>query len=548
MDVSAQDVRLVRRLLLDDLRKGSGDGPPVLPPVLAAVVEGLTPAEIRTGLVLVVTRCRASGALSATDVRLWIDSSGLRGVRTGVRAVAARLRLSARHAHRRIRHCDEVVAQALSGTTNLGELVHAGVVRDRSEPELRETARAECLFLPAPERMLDALTAYHRNRRPGSTAASSYLAGNKDARYRDAGRVRPWLDSIATDPPLPSTTAADERVLLVCHGVELARDPHQALAQIDQAIWTRQRAVLPLLLAHAGRLITDVGAAGVDAWLHYLQVRYHAAMESENITALRYARAWQVDAARYSPLGLADLRVGRGMSGRGHVLQMFGHFDAAIRCFAAAARHASHFRARAGDSADEQELYRDCLQGAHAQLAYTEALRGGDRSRALTAMRAVHAVADDDDRVDVQFTRQRRALELALGFAVRRHDLVLAPAGRRDAGLVEDQFQRFVTTANDHPSPNRLLAAQDITLLYAVLTRDAALGRQAREAFQEINDGQGGYANLTHRFNSRLRAARALCGGFRDIVDVSGPPDPLRQPTAVPARATGFLVSAWGGS
>jgi hypothetical protein len=97
---------------------------------------------------------------------------------------------------------------------------------DRSERELIETARAECHLLPEPERVLDALRMYLRNRQPSPRAyvRSTYLAGNKDVRYRDANRVAPWMKTIATDPPLPSTTAEDERLLLVCHGVELADD------------------------------------------------------------------------------------------------------------------------------------------------------------------------------------------------------------------------------------------------------------------------------------------------------------------------------------
>ncbi|MFI5593362.1 hypothetical protein ACIA5G_50515 [Amycolatopsis sp. NPDC051758] len=545
--ITADDVRLIRRLLVDDLRRNSPVyGWRCLPASIALVVGDLTCAEVRTALVLLAIRCRATGALSVADTRLWIDSAGLRGVRVSVRALAGQLRLSPRHAHRRIRHCDQVVARALSDIPAAGLCEVAQPMRpeDRSERELIETARAECHLLPEPERVLDALRMYLRNRQPspGAYVRSTYLAGNKDVRYRDANRVAPWIKTIATDPPLPSTTAEDERLLLVCHGVELADDPHEALMQVNRAIWSQQRELLPLLLAHAGRLIPDVGAAGVDTWLSYLHVRYHAAMESEHIIGLRYARALQVDAARHSRLGIGDPRVRRGMSGRGHILQMFGHYDAAFQCYTQVLRHAAHFGAIDSDNADAQLVYRENLHDAHAQLVYTEVLQHGDRARALTAMRSVHAFADDDDRVEIQFTRERRALELALGFTVRRQNLVVAPSSRRQANLIEDQFRRFTSMAGNHPSPNRLLSAHDVTLLYAVLTRDPGLAGNARDAFQRVNDSLGGYANLTDRFNSRLRAAKTLSNKFRDLAEIRGPVDPLRDPHATPTRATGLLV------
>lgn len=296
------------------------------------------------------------------------------------------------------------------------------------------------------------------------------------------------------------------------------------------------------MLAHAGRLIPDVGAAGADAWLSYLQVRFHAAMESENILALRYARALQADAARYSPLGIADARVRRGMSGRGHILQMFGHYDAAIQCYTQAIRHAAHFWTADDDSQQAKSVYRENMHDAHAQLVYTEALRRGDLSRATAALRRVHTIADQDERIEIQFTRERRALELALAFAVHRQSLVIDPANRREAARIENQFCRFITLANNHPSPNRQLAAQDIVLLYAVLTRDVALAEQARHEFQRINDSMRGFANLTDRFNNRLDASKTSHPKFNHIAEVVGPTDPLRNRLAAPVRSTGLLI------
>lgn len=539
---------MLRRELFRDLQLGRSTWSWVdTPSQIAQMVDNLSCAEVRTGLVLVATRCQANGALPVQDTRLWIESAGLRGIRISVRELAEQLRLSARQAHRRIRHGDDVVAHALNDIPRGGfrSLVRSVSSGDRSDQELIETARAECYLLPEPDRALDALRMYRRNRQsaPHERVGSTYLAGKKDVRYRDAKRVATWMNVIATDPPIPSTTAAENLALTVCHGVELAADPHEALTQVYRAIWTQQRKLLPLLLAHAGRLIPDVGAAGVDAWLNYLLVRFQAAMESEHIVALRYARALQVDAARYSPRGIADPRVRRGITGRGHILQMFGHYDAALQCYAQAIQHATHFQFADDELADAQLVYGQAAHDAHAQLVYTEALRQGSHVRAVAALRRVHVIADSDERIELQFTRERRALEFALAFAVRRQDLVIAPPSRREAANIEDQFRRFTELAMRHPSPNRQLSAHDITLLYAVLTRDAGLAAAARNAFQRVNDTIGGYSNLSDRFNTRLRTAKELSNKFDDIAEVRGPIDPLRNPLATPIHPTGLLVN-----
>lgn len=542
--ITGDNVRLLRGQLLAELRREETGQPAPgrvdVPRRIAELVGDLTSAEIRTGLAWMASLCRARAELSSADTRLWIETAGLRGTRVSVREMAGYLGLSARQAHRRIRRVDDVVAAALDGLPpgEFPRLARPADPGSRTDTELLETARAESYLAPEPKRALDAVRMYRRNRgtAPREQGRPAYLDSNKDVRYRDAKRVARWIKAIATDPPLMSTSTTEDRTLTICHGVELATDPHEALAQINRAIWTRQRDLLPLLLAHAGRLIPDTGAAGVDAWLSYLQVRYHAAMESEHIVALRYARALQADAARHSPRGIADPRVRRGISGRGHILQMFGHYDAALHCFAQAVRHAAHFPPDGGEQSQD-------AHDAHAQLVYTEALRHGDRSRAGTALRRMHVLADQHgDRIKIQFIRERRALELLISFAARRQDLVLAPPSGRHVTVIENQFRRFTELARDHPAPNRLLAAQDITLLYAVLTRDAGVAAEARDAFQRINDETGGYSNLTDRFNSRLRAAKSLSRIFRSVPEVTGPADPLRDPLATPTHTTGLLV------
>jgi hypothetical protein len=542
--ITGEHVRSLRGVLR--AARVPGSAAPVsdtMPEHLVELVTGLTSAEVRAGLAWVATLSRATKVTPA-DARLWIDTAGLRGVRVGVREIAVLLGLSARHAHRRIRVVDDVVAAALNAVTP-GEFRR--LARSTSDwiaacidSELIEAARADSYLALAPARALDAVTMYLRNRhRPDrGVRRPQYVDGNKDTRYRDASRVAVWLETLAADPPVSSTSVAEEARLTVCHDIHLAVEPRDALAQVSMAIASRQRRLLPLLLAHAGRLISRPAVAGAETWLSYLQLRFHAAMEAEHVLALRYARALQADAARLSPHGVGDPQVRRGMSSRGHILQMFGHYDAALDCFAQAVRHAAHFPA---STEDQQQVAHD----AHAQLVYTESLRSGRRADAEAALRRMNAYADRyGDRIEIQFTRQRRILEMHLGFAARRENLVVVPTNRRHETAIENDFHRFLELAAQHPSPNRLLAAQDLTLLYAILTRDARLATTARDAFQHVTDRSGGYANLTDRFNNRLDTAALLSARFRDIPPVAGPGDPLRNSAATPSRPTGLLVTA----
>ncbi len=537
--MTAAHVRSLREHLLRALRRPNESDNVQLSDAVLHWISGFSAAELRVGLAWLAALSAGSG-ISSTDVQLWIDTSALRGIRVPVRTCAIRLGVSSRQAHRRIQAVDDVVAARLR-ITNRAEF--AGLARPIGLPlptkELVELARADSHLTSAPSRALDALAMYLRNRTGGRAPAREprYQEDNKDTRYRDASRVAIWLTTLAHDPPLPPTTTEDERQLTVATGIRLAVEPAEALAHVSAAIIAQRRDVLPLLLAHAANLISSPSSAGIDAWLGLLQLRYHAAMESEHIVGLRYARALAADAARLSTRGIRDPQVRRGLSGCGHVLQMFGHYDAALTCYARAARHVAHFP---GSSDDEEQVAHDI----HAQITYIEALRGGRKTVADKALQRMHAIADrHGDVVEIQYTRYRRALEVRLGFMVRRDDLLIAPSTRRSQSALEEEFQRFLTLSSQHPSANRGLSSHDITLLYAVLTRDANLAASARAGFQRLTNSNGGYANLSHRFNSRLRAAATLSPRFVDIEQVTEPPDPLRVPAASPQHATGLLVS-----
>lgn len=537
--IQPQDVGVLRRWLLTHLRQGSTDRRSGDAPLTIADLVGTAGfARLRSGLAWFVVRNRSAVGLSADDVTLWIETSGLRGVRTSVTQMAREFGLSARQAHRRIRRVDSEVARLLGSLDGrLEDWAPSGATGPMTAVEMIAALRADSLSTVDPERALDAVTMYARNRlRKGDHTENRYLSDAKDKRYRDAASVGAWLATLAEDPPLPSMMPAERALLAVHDGVELPSDPHAALADINHAIDVQQREALPLLLAHAARLIPDASAAGTDAWLTYLRLRHHAAMESEHASALRYARALQVDAARLAPTGAADTRVRIGLGGRGHTLQVFGHYREATACYLQLIRHSLLF-----PPSEEPEWW--IIHDAYGQVAYTQALSGGDLGLAKSALRKANALADTlgDDR-DIQFGQTRRMLEIELAATIQRDDLSIPTFQRASELSIERRFAGFLAAADRMTQSNRLLETQDIMLLYAVATRDAGLAHQARATFQHVTDTVGGFANLTDRFNARLRWAAQLSPRFEGIAAVSGPADALREPGAIPRRQTGLLV------
>ena len=561
--VRAEDVSALRHWLLAALRQGVYDRrPDDAPDDLAHLVGTVTFPRLRAGLAWFAVQNRAEAGLSAEDVALWIETSALRGIRTSVARMAAEMGISTRQAHRRIAHIDEEIARLL--TERGPEHLRLGGIRILDETALGEAellpgVRADGLAAPDPLRALDAVTMYQRNRTADGGGAraipatitipaisvagtgrtpgtGTYLASDKDKRYRDAALVKGWSATLAANPPILSSPPGDRALLAVAHGVELSDDPHVALAHLQHALRSQHREVLPVLLAQAGRLITDPAAAGVDAWLSYLQLRYYTAMESENIVGLRYARALAADAARLSPQGAGDPRVAAGLAGSAHILQMFGHYAESVSCYIQVIRHARIF-----PQADDD--IRKTVQDAYTQIAYTQALIRGDYRLADRALSVAAVLADRYNfDLDLEFGVARRLLELSLSMAVRRDDLVLSQVQRRHEALIAERFTQFLALAPLLPARNRRLATQDMRLLYGIVTRDAGLAADARDQFQHTTDTIGGFANLTARFNTRLAWAAGVSPLFRDLAPVTGPPDPLRQPLTLPSRPTGFLV------
>ncbi|WP_433261661.1 hypothetical protein ACQPZF_27440 [Actinosynnema sp. CS-041913] len=499
-----------------------------LPAAVQRLVGRASAGRLRAGLTWLVVRNRVAANLSAPEVWLWVETSGLRGLRTKVADAARLLGISSRQAHRRIKAVDVIVAGLLDTLAVDG--LAGPPPPELSNDELLLTAQGDSFTMPEPARALDALTSYARNRQPSLRKSGLYLDRHKDRRYRDASRVGGWLATLLHHPPL---STGIPRPLTDCAGIELADDPQVALQQLRQVIIAKQRDVLPVLLAHTARLIPDVAAAGVDAWLSYLHLSYHAAMEVEHVSALRFAQALQNDAERFA--GVGDPRVRRGLQGRGHILQMFGHYEAALSCFMRAVRHALHFPPST-DSEDELTT----THGALAQIVVTLAM-SGRAGHADGPARRMLAEADRlSDVSEIRFTTARRMFELDLVKSTRPDVLELSVTSGGRHSRLEAQLDRFLELAHHTGKPNRILAAHDITLLYATVTRDRGLATSARTDFAHTTETDG-YANLSDRFNRRLRTAAALSGAFADIAPVPTPTDPLRDPLATPA-GTGLLL------
>ena len=499
---------------------------------------GSTPAQIRVTLAWLVVGDRDALDVSALDIDLWIEHSGLRGVARSARDLAAERGLSARHVHRLISEVDAKLAVLLNTDDQAwprAQRASTAGAAPTSAAEASAALRAEAFATANPARALDAIAKYTRSSGSGSASRPNYLQQAKDQRYRDARSARGWSATLARHPPISAATPTDLRALSVCQGVDLATDPHLALASVNHAIATQQRDALPVLLAHAGRMIPDAAAAGVDVWLSYLQLRYHAAMESEHISALRWARAWQFESARLA--GVGDHRVRRGLAGRGHTLQMFGHYRAAADCYRGVAEHATHFGVSDAEG-------REALHDAYGQIAYCHVLSGNEISVAAAALKRTDSLADDIGEFnEVQFTRARRNLEVAFGQSVSRRDLSLTGASRSTRSRLDNSLARFLDAVAALPKANRRLAAWDLLLLYAICTRDVGLAAQARDAFQSTTEATGGYANLADRFNARLESAATMSSRFADLELVTVRTDALRDRIAIPRNRPGLLIS-----
>lgn len=550
----AADVRAIREWLLLDLRCVRAlNGAEVIgltevpKPELARKVFGSAePPAVRAHLAHLLVSERAVAGVTALDAALWIDAAGLRGERTDVRSLAREMGLSTRQVHRRILAVDASMAQLLT-STDAASVVEGTLAPDRLDAqELWEAVRAECLMSRDPDRAADALLALSRNRSGSRGTPSSrrdddapvYRAGNKDARYRDAGRAVNWLATTAHRPPLAPLRDPAELTgsLVTAEAVELTDDPHESLDQLERSINSNQREVLPLLLHHAGRLIPDVAAAGVDTRLRYLGLAYFATFEPQNVHALRFARARQDEALRYSPRGVQDWSVFKGMAGRAFMLGALGHHGAAVQGYLAATRHLERHR-------PYEATYLPDLSDAYGRIAHHEALRRGNRERAHRAVARMERIAATQEDPEIHYTLARTQLEVELGFSVRRSDLTLDPSRPEVLRRVDRAFERFIDLSLRIGKANRELVACDLAVLYATASRDRGMLDDAVRRFQQIVAQHGGYANQARQMNVRLRTATTLGRTFSTVPEVTSRFDPLSAATdVVPRRPSGLLI------
>lgn len=548
------DVNTVRKWLSDDLRcsRVLRNGVPVggrdvpRPAVVHNVFGSAQPAAVRAFLAHLLVGNRVEAGVTAVDAALWIDAAGLRGERVDVQVLAREQHLSARQVHRRILRVDAALARLLNeaGAVIALEDHHSSSRLDGQE--LLETLRAECLASRNSLRATDALVAFLRNRAgepltalPQRSGAATYTDGNKDTRYRDAGRIVNWLATLAHRPPLAPLRAPTDlgRNLVTVDAVELSGDPHHSLDQLELAINSNQREALPLLLHHVGRLIPDVASAGVSARLRYLGLAYFATFEPQNVHALRFARARQDEALRHSALGVHDWGVFKGMTGRAFMLGALGHHGAAVRGYLTAVDHVEKHRPSGVDHIPD-------LSDAYGRIAHHEALRGGNRERAYRAIRRMERIAEGRDDLEIHYTLARTKLEVELGFGVRRSDLEVDFSRPGVCRRIDGAFDSFTELSARIGKANRELTGCDLTALYAIALRDRGMLDDAVRRFGEIVARHGGYANQARRLNARLQAASSLSRVFVDVPEVAGRYDPLSADAdAIPARPTGLLIT-----
>ncbi|MER6187833.1 hypothetical protein [Streptomyces sp. NPDC001652] len=546
------DVRAIREWLLLDLRCARAlNGAEVIDlseaprPELVRKLFGLAePPAVRVFLAHLLVSRRTAVGVTAMDAALWIDAAGLRGERTDVRCLARESGLSTRQVHRRIRAVDASMARMLT-QTDAALVIEETRAPDRLDAqELWETAHAETLMSRDPARAADALVALSRNRSGNRSATPLrddgpvYRAGNKDARYRDAGRAVNWLATVAHRPPLAPFRDPTELTgtLVKVEAVALTDDPHESLDQLERALNSNQREALPLLLHHTGRLVPDVAVAGVHPRLRYLALAYFATFEPQNVHALRFARARQDEALRYSPRGMHDWNVFKGMAGRAFMLGVLGHHGAAVQGYLAATRLLE--RHRPYDTA-----YLPDLSDAYGRIAHHEALRGGNRERAHRAITRMERIAATQEDPEIHYTLARTKLEVELGFGIRRRDLTLDPSRPELLRRIDRAFELFIEQSLRIGKPNRELTACNLSVLYATASRDGGMLDDAVRRFKQIVALHGGYANQARQLNARIRTATALSRTFSAVPEVTSRFDPLSAGAdTVPRRLSGLLI------
>jgi hypothetical protein len=411
--------------------------------------------------------------------------------------------------------------------------------------------RAEASSAAEPGRDIAAVDAFAARTLPGDVQRlqSTNLARDKDKRYRDSWRVPSRLLTVAARPPLrpPRLTAGT--------GLALTDDPHDALRQLTEAYAARRTDLYEFLLLQAERAIPDIHSAGPHARLALLEIAHVITRDAENIVALRYARAWEFEAATLSSSHDRDLVVLKARAGQAHVCQMFGFLDSANELYRSAAQVAA-----TGEFGPHWRAAMTTLHDVLGQIVFTETLIGLRRDTTMAVLDRMARVADElaggvdvpggpySGALDVEYTLARRRFEAEFAFNTSKHTLSAMPVGRaRDRALLR-AYEAFSTLSAAVPSTHRLLAAADLGMAWAIRERDMTAARTHFARFAHVTEHIGSFANLSFRMQSRIRSAADLLPELAELPDVPGLAGPWRGPGRIPSMATGLLVHPRPGS
>ncbi|GAA1938094.1 hypothetical protein [Amycolatopsis minnesotensis] len=535
--ISADDVKALRFYLRDDMRtprtvQGRRILPSTTPPpeVIERLAPGVDPAHLRATLARHLVRFRLSGGLASEDLWLWWDATGLTSDPVSVTRIAEEAGVTRRTVERRLDAVDASIALILT--------VKRPLFANTAGDPLRATnllaLRAEAVGAIEPERDAAAVDAFAVRTLPHEAPQirSASLPRDKDKRYRDSWRVPSRLLTMAGQPPLrPSRPIAGT-------GLTLTNDPHDALRQLTEAYAAGRANLYEFLLLQADRAIPDIHVAGPLVRLALLEIAYAITRDAENIVALRYARAWEAEAAALRSPGERDLAVLRARAGQAHICQIFGWLDSANELYRSAAQVAV-----TGEFGHHRRAAMIALHDVLGQIALTETLLGRRRETAMVVLDRMARVADGlAGVIEVEFTLARRRFEVEFGFSTSKHTLSPLPVGRaHDRSLLRAQDEFFAVAAV-HPSANRLLAAADLGMAWAIRERDQEAGKAHFARFTHVSEHIGSFANLSYRMQSRIRSAVGLLPDLAELPEVPGLAGPWRGPGQVPSTATGLLV------
>jgi hypothetical protein len=538
--ISGDDVRRLRVQLRDRLRtpettKGRPAekdefGPPG---IWGPLLEHWSAAALRAALSRWLVRYRDSVGISADDAWTWLDSLGLTGDPVPVTALAAEAGVTTKTINRRLAGLDKEIAQLLE-IHPLEIDTHAS--RSLSTREIL-ALRAEALTARDPARELDAIDTFaKRNPTLRDSARGKPITPDEDKRYRDSLRVSERLETMAHRPAMRPIRSSAR--LYAADGLVLTEDPREALRQLERAWQEHRPELFEFLIAHTNRLIPDVAAAGVEARLRFLEVAHNILRDAENLIALRYALAWEAEAAAHHPGGSRHVSVLKARAGQAHIYQMFGHYEISFDIYRKVAEQAI-VHPPLGEREEVLQFVNDVM----GQVIFTETLKGGSYQAATTALKQMDRITDHaSGNPEVRFTHARRRFELQLVTNTEKERILAAPASRTRNRSITRAFDDFFGVTNSLVGLNRKLAAADLGVCWGIRDRDLGTVNHFVSQFRVVQENQGGYANLLNRIDHRLRASARLWPALSEIPPLSRVAAPFRDPVAIPRRATGLMI------